>query len=90
MSNENPWAIKKVIDTAFEMAERNGFYLDEDRNYPGKVAVKAKPGSGVWTDDVVIAVATEFTTTIAWLHGYEKHEIYARMAKLPKKKGTKK
>ena len=90
MNNENPWVVKRLIDTALEMADRNGFYLDEDRSYLGSVAIKAKPGSGVWTDDVVIAAGPDFKSAVNWLHGYEKHEVYARMAKLPKKKAIKK
>ena len=86
MTQQNPWQLSRTIELANSQAERNGFYLDEDRNYQGKVAIKAKAGSGIWTDDTVVVAVENFREVLIWISGWEKREMYEKMAKLPKKK----
>jgi len=46
----NAWQTVRQHEVANEMADRNGFYLAHGRE--NDVALKAKPDSGVWVDDV--------------------------------------
>ncbi len=79
MTQQNPWQLSRTIELAHLQAKRNGFYLDEDKNYLGKVAIKAKAGSGIWTDNTVVTQVENFYEVLIWISGWEKRGIYEEM-----------
>jgi len=82
----NAWQTVRQHEVASEMADRNGFYLAHGRE--DGVALKAKPGSEVWADDVVVTTFADFREVIVYLSGFENAKLYASIKALPKNKET--
>lgn len=74
----NVWVAIRQHNAAVEAAEKNGFYIKQDRE--GLVALHAKP-SDVWVNDVVIAVFTDFREVCVYMQGYANAKLHSAMEK---------
>lgn len=73
----NDWEIVRAHDTLKELADRWGFYTESD--YRSKVLLRAKPGSGVWADDVLIAEFDSFKSGCAYMSGYAQAKLHSKV-----------
>lgn len=63
--NTNPFSIEMQIKAAREIAERNGFQLEENHCFPGRISLLAtKPP---YAKDVVIRVFEQWEDVIIYL-----------------------
>jgi len=77
----NHWDIQREFVRASEMAASEGFYLVCSRNNSG-VDLLAKAGSGVWSDDVVLAHLRDFREVCVYMNGYHNAKLHSSMQKM--------
>lgn len=88
---ENPWAIKRRIDTALIVAERYGFELRENGGHAygaGRIFLFAKPDNDVFSKGVVLNTFDAWEEVMTFFLGYEKADLAHKVEKV-KSKGKK-
>jgi len=66
-----PFYQERIITSAREIAERNGFFLVEHHNYPGKIS--AMTSKAPYAKDIVIKAFDSWYDVIIFFSGYEQH-----------------
>lgn len=80
--NTNPFSIEREIKAAREIAERNGFQLEDHHHYPDRVTIIANklPYAG----GVAIRSFTSWHEVMIFFIGYEQHIIEMQFKELEK------
>lgn len=75
----NPFQVERLIQSAREIAERNGFCIKEHRHYPNKISILATKLP--YADDVVIRAVDRWEDVILFFMGYEQHSFEQKFNK---------
>ena len=73
----NPWQVKEEIDSAFLLADRNGFSLEQVWNYSSETICLLTKGGNEhgFANHVVLEQFRTWREAIVFLSGWEKHQL---------------
>lgn len=81
-----PWQEKNNIDVALDMADRNGFKLVQDLNYPAeKICLQVKGANEHgFANGITLQTFADWYQAIMFLAGWERHELAVQLGKARK------
>lgn len=83
--NENPWKQKENIDVAHDLAERNGFRLVRDNNYPHMICLQTKGmNEHGFVNDLTLNAFQDWVNVISYFAGWEKAQLAKALGKVRK------
>ncbi len=85
--NDTPWKQKEDIDVALMCADRNGFKLVRDSNYPRMICLRTK-GSNEhgFVNDITLNAFPDWPHVISYFAGWEKAQLASGLSKIKKQK----